>query len=172
MKNWLKNLLFVLFSFVFLGVGMLIANVLIHQKGNPLKDPNFLSDISVDSASTMDSSSANSTGDWLKDTVQVSRPIIKAPKIESKETLPKGSILKDSPKIENYDVIVGMFGNRSNANKQIRKLKDLGFDYAYIYPKASMNVVSAGKFGKGEAEKIASNLNIKGFDTIVRRSIL
>jgi phage replication-related protein YjqB (UPF0714/DUF867 family) len=35
-----------------------------------------------------------------------------------------------------------------------------------------MSIVSAGKFDKSKAKKIASDLNAKGFDVIVRRSVL
>ncbi len=168
MKNWLKNLLFVIFSFVFLGVGMLVANIFIHQKGNPLKDPNFLADIPADSSTITSSLPVDSTDGWLGDTVQVPEPIVKNPEpiveIESK----KESLITNSQHSGNYDVVIGIFGNHSNANKQIKKLKDFGYDNAYSYTKSSMDVVSAGKFDKNEAQKIATDLNDKGFDAIVK----
>ena len=79
MKNWLKNLLFVLFSFVFLGVGMLIANIFVHEKGNPLKDPNFLAEASIDSTTLTSSLPVDSTDGWLGDTFQVPEPIVTGP---------------------------------------------------------------------------------------------
>lgn len=165
MKNWLKNLLFVLFSFVFLGVGMLIANILIQQKGNPLKDPNFLAETAVDSMSTIASLPIDSTDGWLGDTIQVPELIVEIPKSEvNKQQL----LAQHEENLGEYDVVIGMFEERSNANKQIRKLKEFGFDNAYSYSKSSMNVVSAGKFEKLEAQKIASNLNNKGFEAIVK----
>jgi cell division septation protein DedD len=169
MKNWLKNLLFVLFSFVFLGVGMLVANLFIHEKGNPLKDPNFLAENPIDSTTITSSLPVDSTDGWLGDTVQVPEPIVKSPKSEIKLEPIKDSFT-DTPKHSgDYDVVIGIFGDRSNANKQIKKLKDFGYDNAYSFTKSSMDVVSAGQFNKSEAQKIASDLNDKGFDAIVKR---
>jgi cell division septation protein DedD len=169
MKNWLKNLLFVLFSFVFLGVGMLVANLFIHEKGNPLKDPNFLAENPIDSTTITSSLPVDSTDGWLGDTVQVPEPIVKSPKSEIKLEPIKDSFT-DTPKHSgDYDVVIGIFGERSNANKQIKKLKDFGYDNAYSFMKSSMDVVSAGQFNKSEAQKIASDLNDKGFDAIVKR---
>jgi cell division septation protein DedD len=162
MKNWLKNLLFVIFSFVFVGVGMLIANIFIHEKGNPLKNPNFLAENPIDSITIQSSLPIDSTDGWLGDTVQVPEPgIKKAPLKDFFNDIPKKS--------GDYDVIIGIFGEHSNANKQIKKLKDFGYDNAYSFKKSSMNVVSAGRFDKNEAQKITSNLNDKGFDAIVKR---
>ncbi len=162
MKNWLKNLLFVIFSFVFLGVGMLVANIFIHEKGNPLKDPNFLVDTSVDSTIITASLPVDSTDGWLGDTVQVPEPVAKKEPIKESFT--------DTPKHSgDYDVVIGIFGERSNANRQVKRLKDLGYDDAYSFSKLSMDVVSAGKFDREEAQKIASDLNNKGFDAVVKR---
>lgn len=169
MKNWLKNLLFVIFSFVFLGVGMLVANLFIHEKGNPLKDPNFLAETPVDSTALTSSLPVDSTDGWLGDTVQVPEPIIKIPKSETKLEPIKDSFTNLPKQTGDYDVVIGIFGNRSNANKQIKKLKDFGYDNAYSFTKSSMDVVSAGQFNKSEAQKIASDLNDKGFDAIVKR---
>ena len=169
MKNWLKNLLFVLFSFVFLGVGMLVANIFIHQKGNPLKDPNFLAEAPVDTTTINSSLPVDSTDGWLGDTVQVPEPIVKIPEPEIKLEPIKESFT-DIPKHSgDYDVIIGIFGEHSNANKQIKKLKSFGYENAYSYTKSSMDVVSAGQFDKNEAQKIASDLNDKGFDAIIKR---
>ena len=176
MKNWLKNLLFVLFSFVFLGVGMLIANVFIHEKGNPLKDPNFLAETPIDSTTLIASLPVDSTDGWLGDTVQVPEPIAKIPEsavvvptptatIESK----KEPFVSEKKRSGDYDIVIGIFGERSNANKQVKKLKDFGYSDAYSYSKLSMDVVSAGQFDKSEAQKIASDLNSKGFDAVVKR---
>ena len=176
MKNWLKNLLFVIFSFVFLGVGMLVANIFIKEKGNPLKDPNFLADISTDSTTLNASLPIDSTDGWIGDTVQVPEPVVKIPstniiipepnvKIDSK----KESFVSEPKHSGDYDVVIGIFGERSNANRQVKKLKDFGYNEAYSYSKLSMDVVSAGKFEKSEAQKIASDLNDKGFDAIIKR---
>lgn len=162
MKNWLKNLLFVMFSFVFLGVGILIANIFIHEKGNPLKDPNFLVGNSIDSTALTASLPIDSPDGWLGDTIQVPELVAK--------TQPIKKPFIDSPKQQgDYDVVIGIFGERSNANKQLKKLKDLGFDNAYSYPKLSMTVVSAGQFVQKEAQLIASDLHTKGFDAIIKR---
>ncbi len=176
MKNWLKNLLFVIFSFVFLGVGMLVANIFIHEKGNPLKDPNFLADTPVDSTTLITSLPVDSTDGWMGDTVQVPESVVKVPsptvivpepnvKIEHK----KESFIENPKHSGDYDVVIGIFGERSNANKQISKLKSFGYENAYSYTKSSMDVVSAGQFDKSEAQKIASDLNDKGFDAIIKR---
>jgi cell division septation protein DedD len=169
MKNWLKNLLFVIFSFVFLGFGMLVANIFIREKGNPLKDPNFLAEVSMDSTTLIPSLPADSTDGWLGDTVQVPEPMVEVKKPEVKKEPIKESFTDTTKPSGDYDVVIGIFGERSNANRQIKKLKDFGYNDAYSYSKSSMNVVSAGQFDKNEAQKIASDLNDKGFDAIVKR---
>jgi len=169
MKNWLKNLLFVLFSFVFLGVGILVANIFIREKGNPLKDPNFLADFPVDTTTSTAFLSVDSTNNgWLGDTGQIPKPDVKVSEPIAKIKTKKESVVAEQKHSEDYDVVIGIFGKRSNANRQVTRLKDIGFDDAYSYSKLSMNVVSAGKFDKNEAQKIASNLNDKGFNAIVK----
>ncbi len=171
MKNWLKNLLFVLFSFVFMGVGILIANIFIKEKGNPLKDPNFLADIPADSTMIKSSLPVDSTDGWMGDTAQVSEPVVKTPStiITFHETSDEIKPTAEEPKRKrDYDVVIGIFGERLNANKQVKKLQDFGYNHAYSYSKLSMDVVSAGQFDKDEAQKIASNLKDKGFDAIVK----
>ena len=169
MKNWLKNLLFVLFSFVFLGVGILVANIFIKEKGNPLKDPNFLAETPVDSTTLVASLPVDSTDGWLGDTVQVPEPVVKVPEPIAKIEPEKESFVAEQKHSGDYDVVIGIFRERSNANKQVKKLKKFGYDDAYSYSKLSMNVVSAGQFAKNEAQKIASDLNSKGFDAVVKR---
>ena len=148
MKNWLKNLLFVLFSFVFLGVGVFVAQLFIHEKGNPLKDPNFLADSSVDSIEVTASLPVDSTDGWLGDTVQVSEP-------DTEIEIKKDLLTKEPKSSGDYEVIIGIFGEKSNADKQVQKLKELGYNNAHHFSKSSMYVVSAGQFMKAEAEKIA-----------------
>ena len=169
MKNWLKNLLFVIFSFVFLGVGMLVANIFIKEKGNPLKDPNFLAESPIDSTTLTASLPIDSTDGWMGDTVQVSEPVAKIPEAENKKEPVDESFTETPKRSGNYDVVIGIFGEQSNANKQVKKLKEIGYNNAYSYSKSSMDVVSAGKFDKNEAQKTASDLNNKGFDAIVKR---
>ena len=169
MKNWLKNLLFVIFSFVFLGFGMVVANIFIQQKGNPLKDPNFLADTPTDSTALISSLPVDSTDGWLGDTVQVPEPVAKIPKPEIKTEPVKESFTNTPKRPGDYDVVIGIFGERSNANRQVKKLKEFGYNDAYSYSKLSMDVVSAGQFDKNEAQKIASDLSGKGFDAIVKR---
>jgi cell division septation protein DedD len=160
-KNWLKNLLFVVFSFAFLGVGMLIANIFIHEKGNPLKDPNFLADTPPDTTSVSASLPIDSTQGWMGDTVEVKDEYVKK---ESKK-----EVLVDTPKSPgDYDVVIGIFGERSNANRQVKKLKELGYNNAYSFSKLSMDVVSAGQFDKEEAQKVAEVLKNKGFEAIAK----
>ncbi|MEY4538355.1 MAG: hypothetical protein RLZZ306_112 [Bacteroidota bacterium] len=169
MKNWLKNLLFVIFSFVFLGVGMIVANIFIKEKGNPLKDPNFLADAPTDSSTVIASLPVDSTDGWLGDTVQVPEPVAKIAKPEIKTESINETFTDAHKPSGDYDVVIGIFGERSNANRQIKKLKESGYNEAYSYSKSSMDVVSAGKFDRNEAQKIASDLNNKGFDAIVKR---
>jgi cell division septation protein DedD len=161
MKNWLKNLLFVLFSFVFLGVGMVVAEFFIREKGNPLKDPNFLVDNSTDTTAMITKSTVDSTDGWEADsTLTLAKPLLESQKedfVENKKTI-RGD----------YQVIIGIFGERSNANREVKKLKAMGYNDAYSFSKLSMDVVSAGLFQKSEAEKIASELKDKGFDAIVK----
>jgi hypothetical protein len=162
MKNWLKNLLFVIFSFVFLGVGMLVANIFIREKGNPLKDPNFLADPPADTTSSFP---IDSTQGWMGDTVRVDEKYIKKEVFteQAKSSNAKMSASGD------YDVIIGIFGEKVNAERQINKLKELGYEKAYSFAKASMNVVSAGKYSENEAKEIKSKLENQGFDTILKR---
>jgi cell division septation protein DedD len=165
MKNWLKNLLFVLFSFVFLGVGMVVAEFFIREKGNPLKDPNFLADIPADTTVKITSNTTDSNNGWEMDSSQV----IAKPLIEEKKEQQKESIVQEKKHQRgDYHVIIGIFGERSNANREVKKLKALGYSEAHTYPKSSMDVVSAGLFQKSEAESIASELKDKGFDAIVK----
>lgn len=168
MKNWLKNLLFVIFSFVFLGVGILVANIFIREKGNPLKDPNFLADSPVDTTTLTTFLPVDSTDGWLGDTGQIPKPDVKVSEPIAKIKAKKESVVAEQKHSEDYDVVIGIFGRRSNANRQVKRLKNIGFDDAYSYSKLSMNVVSAGQFDKNEAQKIASNLNNKGFNAIVK----
>jgi SPOR domain len=162
MKNWLKNLLFVLFSFVFLGVGMVVAEFFIREKGNPLKDPNFLADIPADTTAVIVKNTVDSTEGWEVDSSStLTKPIIE-PKKES-------FVENKKPQRGDYQVIIGIFGERSNANREVKKLKAMGYEDAYSFSKLSMDVVSAGLFEKSEAEMVASELKNKGFDAIVKR---
>jgi cell division septation protein DedD len=161
MKNWLKNLLFVLFSFVFLGVGMVVAEFFIREKGNPLKDPNFLADIPADTTVITRNITPDSTEGWESDSIiTIGKPLPEPKKEEVVEN--------KKPQRGDYHVIIGIFGERSNANREVKKLKAMGYSEAHSYPKSSMDVVSAGLFQKSEAETIASELKDKGFDAIVK----
>ncbi len=161
MKNWLKNLLFVLFSFVFLGVGMVVAEFFIREKGNPLKDPNFLADVPTDTTATIIKSTADSTDGWEVDSSNLpARPLL--------ETKKENFIQNKNHQRGDYQVIIGIFGERSNANREVKKLIAMGYNDAYSFSRLRMNVVSAGSFQKSEAEKVASELKNKGFDVIVK----
>jgi cell division septation protein DedD len=156
MKNWLKNLLFVLFSFLFLGFGMLLAEIFIRKKGNPLKDPNFLVESTTDTAFVITDTLSTITDDWSKDTIT---------SLQAPQQTPEKETLKSN---NDYLVIVGIFGKKSNANREVQKLKDLGYKNAYSFPKSSLDVVSAGQFSQEEAQNIASSLKSKGYDTVVK----
>ncbi len=161
MKNWLKNLLFVLFSFVFLGVGMVVAEFFIREKGNPLKDPNFLGDIPTDTIIVAKNIVPDSTHGWEVDSMNtIAKPLLetKRESIVEEKKMQKGD----------YQVIIGIFGERANANRALKKLKSMGYEGAYSFSKNSMDVVCAGLYQKSEAEKVASELKNKGFDAIVK----
>ena len=148
---------------------MLVANIFIKEKGNPLKDPNFLAETPADSTTLITSLPIDSTDGWIGDTVQVPEPVAKILKPDIK-TEPINESFTETPRRSgDYDVVIGIFGEQSNANKQVKKLKEFGYNNAYSYSKSSMDVVSAGKFDKNEAQKIASDLNDKGFDAVVKR---
>ena len=161
MRNWLKNLLFVLFSFAFLGVGMVVAEFFIREKGNPLKDPNFLMDIPTDTTAIAQNIVPDSTEGWDTDSViTIAKPIV--------ETEKESFVEDKKSQNADYQVIIGIFGERSNANREVKKLKAMGYQEAYSYSKLSMDVVSAGLYDKSKAEMIAAELKDKGFDAIVK----
>ena len=161
MKNWLKNLLFVLFSFVFLGVGMVVAEFFIRENGNPLKDPNFLADTPPDTMVVTQNIVSDSTKGWGNDSVITTT---KPPQEIKKESF----VEENKPQKGDYQVITGIFGERSNANREVKKLKALGYNDAFSFSKLSMDVVCAGLFSKMEAERISSELKSKGFDAIIK----
>ena len=161
MKNWLKNLLFVLFSFVFLGVGMVVAEFFIREKGNPLKDPNFLVDTPPDTTFVAKNIIPDSTQGWGTDSlITVAKPL--------SETKRESFVEGKSPQQGDYQVIIGIFGERSNANREVKKLKAMGYNQAFSFSKLSMDVVCAGLFNKAEADRISSELKNKGFDTVIK----
>lgn len=161
MKNWLKNLIFVLFSFVFLGVGMGVAELLIREKGNPIKDPNFLADIPHDTTVVAKNIVPDSTEGWeTNSAVTIDKPLF--------EVKRENFVEQKKPQKADYQVIIGIFGKPSNANREVKKLKSLGYHEAFSFSKLSMDVVSAGLFQKSEAERIASELKNKGFDAIIK----
>ena len=161
MKNWLKNLLFVLFSFIFLGVGMVVAEFFIREKGNPLKDPNFLAETTSDTTVVAKNIVSDSTDGWQTDSVIT----IAKPSLETK----KESIVAERKlQMGDYQVIIGIFSERSNAKREVEKLKTLGYHDAFSISKLSKSVVSAGLYQKSKAEMVASELKNKGFDAIVK----
>ncbi|MDZ7896671.1 MAG: SPOR domain-containing protein [Arcicella sp.] len=161
MKNWLKNLLFVLFSFTFLGVGIVVAEFFIREKGNPLKDPTFLAETPSDTTMIISNITTDSTTGWETDSAIVIEKPLPEPKKEIRAEDKK-------PQSGDYQVIIGIFSERSNANREVKKLKALGYSEAHTYTKSSMDVVCAGLFDKSRANQVASELKNKGFDTIVK----
>lgn len=171
MKNWFKNLLFVLFSFVFLGLGVLIAELLIREKGNPLKDPDFLADSPIDT-NTLDTTtilpSIDSTQYWKKSsTIALPPPTQKLQKTAYKKPKNVRIITKPNHK-KAYLVITGMFRQKANMSREIKKLKAMGYTDAYSFSRLSLNAVSAGHFEKAEAQKVVASLKRKGFQAIVK----
>ena len=140
---------------------MVVAEFFIREKGNPLKDPNFLVDTPTDTTAVVTKNTLDSTDGWEADSsITLAKPLS-----EKKEE----SII-ESKKLQrgDYQVIVGIFGERSNANREVKKLKAMGYNDAFSFSKLSMDVVSAGLFQKSEAEQVASELKDKGFDAIVK----
>ena len=150
-----------MFSFAFLGVGMVVAEFFIREKGNPLKDPNFLMDIPTDTTAIAQNIVPDSTEGWDTDSViTIAKPIV--------ETEKESFVEDKKSQNADYQVIIGIFGERSNANREVKKLKAMGYQEAYSYSKLSMDVVSAGLYDKSKAEMIAAELKDKGFDAIVK----
>lgn len=161
MKNWQKNLLFVLFSFIFMGVGIVVAEFFIREKGNPLKDPNFLVDTLTDTTISAKNIVPDSTEGWETDSIiTITKPLT--------EVKRESSIKETKPQHVDYQVIIGIFSKRINANSEVQKLKALGYHDAFRFSKLSKDVVSAGLYEKSEAEKVASELKKKGFDVIIK----
>ena len=150
-----------MFSFAFLGVGMVVAEFFIREKGNPLKDPNFLADTPPDTTVIAKNIVPDSTEGWGTDSsITVAKPLLetKRESLMEKKTIQQGD----------YQVIIGIFGERSNANREVKKLKVMGYNDAFSFSKLSMDVVCAGLFSKTEAERISSELKDKGFDAIIK----
>lgn len=140
---------------------MVVAEFFIREKGNPLKDPNFLVDTPPDTTVITKNIVPDSTQGWETDSsITIAKPLLETKKESFAEE-------KKSQKGD-YQVIIGIFGERSNANREVKKLKAMGYEDAFSFSKLSMDVVSAGLYQKSEAEKIASELKDKGFDAIVK----
>lgn len=142
-------------------VGMVVAEFFIRKNGNPLKDPNFLADASSDTMVIAKNIVPDSTEGWGTDSINViTKPL--------SETKKESFVEEKKSQTGDYQVIIGIFGERSNANREVKRLKAMGYNDAFSFSKLSMDVVCAGLFSETEAEKISSKLKSKGFDAVVK----
>lgn len=144
-----------------MGVGMVVAEFFIREKGNPLKNPNFLTDTPPDTVRVAKNIVPDSTEGWETDSVVTPvKPVIKT---EEQSIDPQSK-----PQPGDYQVITGIFSERTNANREVQRLKSLGYSGAFSFSKLSKNVVSAGLYQSLEAKRVASELKNKGFDVIIK----
>ena len=142
-------------------------NNISHKFAKPSKTiqpccPNFLVDTPTDTTIIAKNIVPDSTEGWETDSVAT----ITKPSTEAKRN--SGSITQTKHQHGDYQVIIGIFSKKINANREVEKLKALGYHDAFSFSKLSKNVVSAGLYQKLEAEKTASELKNKGFDVIIK----
>lgn len=71
-----------------------------------------------------------------------------------------------------YVVVAGTFGFRENAEREVSKMKNLGFDHAYSFRAANPKYysVSAGKYRTQiEAKNVAKSLEDKDFPVMIMK---
>lgn len=195
MKNWSQNLLFILFSFLFMGLGMLLADFYIKRNGNPFKQersvavsiseelyasrneyPNdsnsaSLSLESLDSAVKTQSNESENTLEKKKHREQeISPSLADAPKIVVEKNIKRVTQEQKQPH-ENHGgniyVVTGVFGKESNVKAMIQKLKHFGYNHAFGFPRKKLTAVTAGSFSEKEARIIKARLTSKGLDAVV-----
>lgn len=194
MKNWSQNLLFILFSFLFMGLGMLLADFYIKRNGNPFKQQQNESlslqaenPYATDSSEVFgDSSTSPLTGSGENapstleeatnmaasktETSQKSSKDADATSTESTERKVKEvshEEAEESGRNGSTYVVTGVFGKEANAKAMIKKLKNFGYSHAFGFPRKKLTAVTAGTFSEKEAREVKSRLENKGLDAVV-----
>jgi cell division septation protein DedD len=156
MKKQFANLLII--AMVSLPLGMLFSYLYIQQYGNPLRPPILqnIGAMATDSTDVEDIS-LNPNEPSTKKSVQPSA-------LNSSPAAPDASVADE------YLVITGVFKSQENADKEIKRLKGLGYKTAYSYPSPSnpkLKIVCAGKFADSKARNAAKSLKDKGVEAFI-----
>jgi len=174
MKNWSQNLLFILFSFLFMGLGMLLADFYIQRNGNPFKQQtNYLASPADALGANDNAYPAVSNTSLDEDTTSLQSAVseneaapVATPVEKIKE--PAKEIQEEQGGDDgNTYVVTGVFGKEANAKAMISKLKNLGYSHAFGFPRKKLTAVTAGAFSEKEARKVKSRLESKGLDAVV-----
>ena len=194
MKNWSQNLLFILFSFLFMGLGMLLADFYIKRNGNPFKQQQNESlplqaenPYTTDSSGVLGDSSTSpltASGENAPSTLEEATTMAAS----KTETSQKSSKDADATSTESTErkvkevsheeaeesgrngstyVVTGVFGKEANAKAMIKKLKNFGYSHAFGFPRKKLTAVTAGTFSEKEAREVKSRLENKGLDAVV-----
>lgn len=176
MKNWSQNLLFILFSFLFMGLGMLLADFYIQRNGNPFKQQTSYVASPADALGANNNaypSVSNTSNTLEEDTTSLQSAVsesetapVAAPVEKAKEPI-KEVQEEEAGNDGNTYVVTGVFGKEANAKAMISKLKNLGYSHAFGFPRKKLTAVTAGAFSEKEARKIKSRLESKGLDAVV-----
>ncbi len=156
MKKQFANLLII--AMVSLPLGMLFSYLYIQQYGNPLRPPILqnIGAMSTDSTDVEDIS-LNPNEPSTKKSVQPN-------------AVNPSPVAPDAGVSEEYLVITGVFKSQENADKEIKRLKGLGYQTAYSYPSPSnpkLKIVCAGKFADSKARNAAKSLKDKGVEAFI-----
>lgn len=196
MKNWSQNLLFILFSFLFMGLGMLLADFYIKRNGNPFKQQqNESLSLQAENPYTTDSSGVlgdSSTSPLTASGANAPSTLEEATNMAASKTetpaSQKSSRDSDVTSTESTErkvkevsheeaeesgrsgstyVVTGVFGKEANAKAMIKKLKNFGYSHAFGFPRKKLTAVTAGTFSEKEAREVKSRLENKGLDAVV-----
>ena len=196
MKNWSQNLLFILFSFLFMGLGMLLADFYIKRNGNPFKQQqNESLSLQAENPYTTDNSgvlgdsstspltaSGENAPATLEEATNMAASTTETPasqksskdadatSTESTERKVKevaDERTKESGRSGSTYVVTGVFGKEANAKAMIKKLKNFGYSHAFGFPRKKLTAVTAGTFSEKEAREVKSRLENKGLDAVV-----
>lgn len=166
MKNWQKNLLFVLFSFLFSAIGIVFAKLYIRKNGNPLKQSDVIIVANTDTLGSVQSS-IDTTTNWQQPsntTNPTPLPALEQNTSASIESAPTSSFEASQGQ---YLVIVGRFKQTNNANNALAQLKSLGYTNAFPFKKAGLINISAGHFSKSEAQSIIEKLSTNNINAVI-----
>jgi cell division septation protein DedD len=135
MKKQFANLLII--AIVSLPLGMVFSYFYIQQYGNPLRPPILqnIGAIATDSTDVEDIS-LNPNEPSTKKSVQPN-------------TVNPSPVEPEATVADEYLVITGVFKSQENADKEIKRLKSMGYKTAYSYTSPSnpkLKIVCAGKF--------------------------